>query len=118
MVSALNPTLSHAFGESTRFSCGFIRYSTELASRCLDFRLGSIGRLRNFGPGLVLTLFPLLSGFVRNAATHRRYQEYKTKHSRKLYGSNRSNHLEKSRTSYKQRLAMADHTAKRVGVNN
>jgi hypothetical protein len=59
MVSALHPTLSHAFGESTRFSCGFISRSTELASRCLDFRLRFVGRLRNFGPSFVLTVFPL-----------------------------------------------------------
>jgi hypothetical protein len=35
-----------------REASGFICYSTELASRCLDFRLGSVGRLRNLGTGL------------------------------------------------------------------
>jgi len=72
MVSALNPTLSYAFGESTRFSGGFICYSTQLAPRCLDFRLCSVGCLRSFGPSLVLTFFPLLGRLVRGAATHRR----------------------------------------------
>src|ERR1700677_4940272 len=81
MVPALNPPLSHAFRESTRFSCGFICYSTEVASRCLDFRLSSVGRLRNFGPGFVLTLFPLLGRFVRGATAHHRYDKHKTKRS-------------------------------------
>src|SRR5580698_2129009 len=82
MVSALDPTLSHAFRESPRFSCGFIRYSTELASRCLDFRLRSVGRLGNFSPSLVLALFPLLGRFVRGAATGRRYDQQKTERGR------------------------------------
>ena len=72
MVSALHPTLSHAFRESTRFSCGFIRYPTEFTSRCLDFRLRSVGRLRSFGPSLILAFFSLLGRFVRGAATRRR----------------------------------------------
>src|ERR1700691_2599175 len=82
MVPALNPTLSHPFGESTRFSCSFIRCSTELASRCLDFRFRSVGSLRNFGPSFVLTFFPLLGRFVRGAATHRRCDKYKTERGR------------------------------------
>jgi hypothetical protein len=82
MVSALHPTLSHAFRESTRLSCGFIRYPAEFTSLCLDFRLRSVGRRRNLGPSLILALSPLLSCFVRGAATHHRYEKYKTKRGR------------------------------------
>src|ERR1700677_514096 len=79
VVSALNPTLPHAFRESTCFSCGFICYSTELTSRCLGFRLRSIGRLRNFGSSFVLAFFPLLGRFVRGTTTRRRDNKEKTK---------------------------------------
>jgi hypothetical protein len=72
MVSALNPTLSHAFRESTGFSGRFVCYSTQLASRRLDLRFRLVGRLRNFGPCLVLAFFLLLGRFVRGAATRRR----------------------------------------------
>jgi hypothetical protein len=72
MVSALDPTLSHAFRESMGFSGGFVCYSTQLASRRLDLRFRLVGRLRNFGPCLVLAFFLLLGRFVRGAATRRR----------------------------------------------
>src|SRR6204780_44276 len=81
VVSALNPTLPHAFRESTCFSCGFICHSTELTSCCLDFRLRSVGRLRNFGSSFVLAFFPLLGRFVRGATAHHRYDKHKTKRS-------------------------------------
>src|SRR5580658_2073145 len=82
MVSALNPTLSHAFREYTRFSGGFLRYATEFASRGLDFRLRLVGRLRNSGPSVVLALFRQLGRFVRGAATRCRYAKQKTKRCR------------------------------------
>jgi hypothetical protein len=82
MVPALNPTLSYAFRESARFSCGCICCSTELASSRLDFRLRAVGRLRNFVPSFVVTFFPLLRRFVRGTPTHHRCEKYKTKRGR------------------------------------